>query len=433
MKIIKWSIKVTILLFLIFFENKIQACSMYKISADGKTMLGYNHDAWKVSAAIWFVNARNRNEFGACFSGSRKIGPNKFAPSSGMNEEGLAFSRLAAYHPNKEGLNIGKKQIANKDDFLTNILHECRNIEEVEKYYELYDQSIFIEEVIFYTDKSGNYLIVEPYQVIKGNNPTYVLANFCPSLTSNQNARKMKRYRDGEDYIQSNSPIASVDYCRTLSDTMSVCRSRNGDGTLLTSIFDTHDGLINLYFYHAYDTTVQFNISEELAKGNHSINIPEIFPINAEYQRLLEYKTPVTEPKLFIYFAGIGFLMMAFALLFFFSYIKKRTKVKFNSLKLIFAGMNLLLFFYLFTLARNIPIYYFDAPYEHYSSKLISLASYSPFLLLFILMPLSYYTYHYVKKNSKSILIKSALVVNSAIYLLLLIAFGYWGLFNILH
>ena len=79
---------------------------MYKITVDGKTMVGYNHDAWKTSTVIWFVNAKNDNEYGVCITDSRKIGPHKFAPASGMIEEGLAFATLAAYPPFQEGKHI---------------------------------------------------------------------------------------------------------------------------------------------------------------------------------------------------------------------------------------------------------------------------------------------------------------------------------------
>ncbi len=38
-------------------------------------------------------------------------------------------------------------------------------------------------------DSLGDYLIVEPYNLIEGNSPNYVLANFCPSITDNEQAR----------------------------------------------------------------------------------------------------------------------------------------------------------------------------------------------------------------------------------------------------
>jgi hypothetical protein len=84
------------------FVNKIQACSMYKITVDAKTMVGCNEDAWRTTSSIWFENAKNSREFGAGFTGSRQVGGNRTAPQSGMNEKGLAFSRLAAHYPKQK-------------------------------------------------------------------------------------------------------------------------------------------------------------------------------------------------------------------------------------------------------------------------------------------------------------------------------------------
>jgi len=241
---------------------------MYKLTADGKTMVGCNEDAWRTTSRIWFQNARNPLEYGTAFTGSRVVGQNKYAPQSGMNEVGLVFSRLGSYYP-KQNLPLGeKKEITNEVDFLTDILHNCATVDEVKKYMEQYDHSVFIDDVFMYIDSTGKYLVVEPYNLIIGNDRNYVLSNFCPSITDNQNARRLERYRNGADYLKSHQANASLDFCRSLSDTMHVCRSRNGDGTLLTSIWDIQKGNINLYFYHDYDSTVQFNLVEELEKGD---------------------------------------------------------------------------------------------------------------------------------------------------------------------
>jgi hypothetical protein len=406
---------------------------MYKLTFDGKTMVGCNQDAWRTTTSIWFEQSINKTEYGACFTGSRKVGPYGFAPQSGMNEEGLVFSRLVAYHPNKTLQQIGKKQIPNEVEYLTDILHKCKTVEEVRRYIDMYDYSIFIDDVYIYIDKSGDYLIVEPYQMIKENDPTYVLANFCPSLTSNQDARKQMRYKNGEDYLRTNTLDNSLEFCRSLSDTMSVCRNRNGDGTLLTSIWDTQKGVVNLYFYHAYDTTIQFNLSEELALGNHIIRIPELFPKNPEFQRLIDYKTPFNLSSLRLSLVLIGGFIIILSFLFFISFFRKRQTDKFNLIKLLFAGINVLLFAYLFILATNINIYYFDAPYQDHGSNLISLSSYIPFLLVLIIFPMTYYNIRFLKSNGKSTWVKSSLIANNLIYMILIVSFGYWGLFDIFN
>ncbi|MCB9303847.1 MAG: hypothetical protein H6566_24680 [Lewinellaceae bacterium] len=252
-------------------------------------------------------------------------------------------------------------------------------------------------------------------------------------MTSNQDARKQIRYKNGEDYLRTNKLNTSLEFCRSVSDTMSVCRNRNGDGTLLTSIWDTQKGLVNLYFYHTYDTTIQFNISDELALGNHIISIPELFPENPEFQRLINYKTPFNLSSLRISLVFIGGFIIILSFLFFISFLRKRYTEKFNLIKLLFAGMNVLLFAYLYVLATNINIYYFDAPYHDYGSDLISLSSYIPFLLLLIIFPMTYYNIRFLKSNSKSNWIKSSLIANNVIYIILIVGFGYWGLFDILN
>lgn len=406
---------------------------MYKITADGKTMVGCNEDAWRTTSRIWFENKKQENEFGAGFTGSRKVANNKFAPQSGMNEAGLVFSRLVAFHP-KKNINLeDKKQIKNEVEYLSDILHKCRTVGDVKSYIEQYDHSIFIDDVFIYIDNSGDYLVVEPYDLIEGSDPTYVLANFCPSITSIESARKQERFKNGNDFLDAHIPEASLAFCTAMSDTMHVCRKRNGDGTLLTSIWDTQKGLVNLYFYHSYDSTVQFNLSEELAKGDHIIDVSGLFPENPEFARLANYKTPFNLSSLRFGLVFIAGFLLLLALLHLIGYFKKRIESNFKLIQLVFVGLNALLIGYLIILATNINIYYFDAPYQHYSSNIISLSSYIPVLLLTLIIPIIYFSIRFIRLNSKSRWTNRFLVFNNFIYLTLLISFGYWGLLTFIH
>ncbi len=416
---------------IVIFDTKIKACSMYKITADGKTMVGCNHDTWFTTPKIWFESAEKPTEYGAGYTGARQTGGNRTAPQSGMNERGLVFSRLAAYYPEQKNPFPNRLKIGNEVDYLTDILHKCATVKEVRKYIEQYDHSIFIDDVFIYIDSLGYYLIAEPYQLITGNNPNYVLANFCPSITDNEQARKMERYRNGEDFLKAHIVKSSLEYCTAMSETMHVCRSRNGDGTLLTSIWDTKDKSVNLYFYHSYDTAVQFSLAEELAKGNHTIDVPGLFPDNSEFERLKSYKTPFNTPVLRILLVAIAGLLSFFIFLLILAAIKvKNTEITFKNTLLI-SALNLLLIGYLFVLAANVNIYYFDAPYVHYGSGLISTSSYTPFLLLVAFVPLSLFTIKRLKSVKTKKWIKATLVSNNLLYLILILSFGYWGLYSI--
>jgi len=416
--------------FLVSLGNNTWACSMYKVTVDGKTMVGCNEDAWRTTSRIWFENAKNINEYGSVFTGSRQVGSNMTAPQSGMNEVGLSFSRLSAYFPKQNNPFPNRIKITNEVNYLTDILHKCANLEEVKTYIEQYDHSLFFDHVFIYIDSLGKYLIVEPYKLMEGNDPNYILSNFCPSITSNEQARKLERYRKGEDFLNSHEVNSSLSYCTALSDKMHVCRSRNGDGTLLTSIWDTKYKLVNLYFYHSYDTTVQFSLTEELAKGDHIISIPDLFPKNSEFERLSNYKTPYNTPELRVLLVILGgFLAFLCIVLGIYTIRNKHKEISFNAV-IIILGMNILLTAYLAVLATNLDIYYFDAPYKHSSSNLISASSYTPFLLLLLIVPFTTYTIKQYKSVKTKSWIKTMLISNNFIYIMLIVSFGYWGLYS---
>ncbi|KAA3631694.1 MAG: hypothetical protein DWQ02_16085, partial [Bacteroidetes bacterium] len=102
MKIRKTQFILLAIFLFVLFHHHTQACSMYKITADGKTMVGCNEDAWRTTSKIWFENAETPNEYGAGFTGSRQVSGNRTAPQSGMNEVGLTFARLVAYYPKQD-------------------------------------------------------------------------------------------------------------------------------------------------------------------------------------------------------------------------------------------------------------------------------------------------------------------------------------------
>ncbi|MBL0084410.1 MAG: hypothetical protein IPP37_19145 [Saprospiraceae bacterium] len=86
----------TLFFILLSLVQSAWACSGYKITVGDKTIVGCNEDAWRATPHIWFENT---GRFGAAFTGSRFDGPHGYAPQAGMNEAGLAFERLASYHP----------------------------------------------------------------------------------------------------------------------------------------------------------------------------------------------------------------------------------------------------------------------------------------------------------------------------------------------
>jgi hypothetical protein len=348
-----------------------------------------------------------------------------------MNTAGLTFSRLSSYYPEQRNPFTERLKITDEAHYLSAILHSCENVKEVREYVEDYDHSFFLNDVFIYIDNSGEYLIVEPYKLINGSDSNYILANFCPSITSIEQARELERFSNGEAFLTAHRAEATFGYCTALSDTMHVCRNRNGDGTLLTSIWDTKDKKVNLFFYHAYDTAVQFSLHDELAEGDHGFWIESLFPENAEFQRLKNFKTPSNSVGLRVSLVILAGMLFLFSLAF---GVFGMRKLKLSAIPLkqafLFSVLNGILIVYIAVLITNKGIFYFDVPYTHPSSWAISATSFTPFLLLAAFGPILFYTITLIKSQEKRAWLKVLLVSNSLTYFLLLIGFAYWGVFD---
>lgn len=406
--------------------NTLKACSGYKLTLGNKTIFGSNEDAWRLTPRLWFETASAQNKYGAAFTGSRFDGENGFAPQTGMNEMGLAFERLASYHPKLEKKS-GEKEITNPTIYLKDILHSCKNVEEVKAFIENYDYSFFIEDVFLYADKSGKYLVVEPYSVKIGSDDKYVISNFCPSITSQEKANSLVRYKNGLSFLN-NKIDTSLAFCKALSDTMHVCRNKIGDGTLLTSIWDLQTGNFNLFFYHDYSNTVSFNLADELKKGNRIVAIDSLFPKNIEFEKLGRFQIPKNNiiQAVFILFCAVLFL---FSFIYFLILLINKSQLTITEKTMI--PLSLFLVYYMYVLSGSINVFYFDAPYFDPSNIFVSMSSYLPFLVLILIFPISIWSFKIVKDKNRTIFSKLIYVANNLAYIGLIGLFYYWRFYDI--
>jgi hypothetical protein len=406
---------------------------MYKITINGKTIVGTNFDAYYLTPTIWFENATNAKTYGAGFSGGRQDGINGIAPQSGMNLEGLTFSRLASPTP-ETGITTSKnkKQITNPTLYLKDILHNCKNVDEVKEYISKYDFSYFLQDVFIYIDKSGKYLVVEPYTMTIGNDAKYVLSNFCPSVTTDKYANNLERYHNGVEFLK-NKMDTTLAFATTLIDTMHVCRKKVGDGTLLSSIWDLNQGLITMYFYHDFKHPVQFNLRDELNKGDHILDITKLFPSNAEFEKLTSYKIPQNSKAIMSFFMFCIGLFAFTGFYFFISYLRKKKTNTFSNQKLLLCALCSAMIYYLIVLASNMYIFYFPSPYKDYKFSHLNIAAYIPFLTILILIPLIITNWKLLKEKTWNLFSKLLFTVNNIAFLVLVMLFTYWGLYNIFN
>lgn len=427
------SLLVTLMLALFLFaSNNIFGCSMYKITLYGKTIVGNNYDAYYLTSKIWFENGRKLGEYGAAYSGGRFDGRNGYAPQTGMNEMGLAFSGAAIPMPDNEFPDRpDKKRITSRTKFLKDILHTCKTVEEVRDYINQYNYNALLGDLFMFVDKSGKYLLMEPDTMILGFDQNYLASNFCPSTTKEADALKMDKYRKGVEFLK-NKIDTSLAFCTALSDTMSVCRKKMGDGTLLTCIRDLNEGTLFYYFYHDYKHLVKFNLKDELRKGDHMYVVPDLFPNNSEYKKVANYKTPQNSEYLsdFLFFCcGMFLFSSAFFIV---SYFRRRKKVIFNKIKLVCFFLDIMLALYMLVLIKTEYIFYFPAPYKSYNFSIVDFTSYLPFLLLVLMIPFVIVNLKVFKSNTWNVITKWLFTINNLFYLILTVWFAYWGLYTIL-
>ncbi len=405
------------------------ACSMYKVTANGKTMVGNNEDSWGKDAQIWF-EPKGKNKYGVVYVGYQRKYPN---PDGAMNEAGLAFDAFSM--PHKPNL---PERDPNKKDFsysmLITIMQQCQSVDEVYAFLNGMNLQVLNGSILFhggmllFVDKSGKYLVVEPNQMTFGSDRTFALANFSIADTKDVSSVKVERYCKGIAFLNNKKTTTNLSFCTALSDTMSVNRAKIGDGTLYTNICDLNEGLIHLYFFHEFGKRITLNLNEEMAKGPHAYNFAELFPNNPNYERFIAYQTPQNNRSIFISLIACG-LLFFFSFCYFIVGIIRNKNTSYRSLRMGLSMFSLALSYYTFVLLRNEGIYYFPSPYIDSHSWLITLSSYLPYVLLIAIVPLLYTLLQLFKNKKWNKFARYVFGANSFAYLLLLCFFVYWKLY----
>lgn len=267
----------------------LHACTMFKITMYGKTMVGNNEDYWNPNSRIWFEKG-GKNEYGAVF-----VGYDDFWPQGGMNQAGLVFDGFAEDY--KAISDTSGKEALNPD-FLAKIMKTCATVDQVKTYFSRHNLSGLETAMLFFVDKTGRYLVVEGDSLILGNKKSYIVSNFYPSQTKNECEVPLEYYQNGRKYL-ADYQDTTIKFCTSMMDTMHQERSW-GAGTMYTTIYDLDERIIYLYFFHDYTHVIKFNLDTELSKNDYSIVIPRLFPENRKGQEFwVNYNTVGNELELF--------------------------------------------------------------------------------------------------------------------------------------
>lgn len=404
------------------------ACSMCKVTINGRTYLGNNEDSWRIGSRVWFENKTFGN-FGAVYVG---YGDN--FPQGGMNEARLAFDGLTIY-PKSLNLDPSKTTETNSNKFIREIMQNCTTVEDVRNYAIKFNRP-FNGGVVLFADKFGKYLVMEPDTMTIGNDAKYIIANFCPTTTSDKQKLNFERYKRGNDFLLNHTNDTSSNYCLALVDTMHESRNKIDDGTMYSFIADLEEGNFSLYFYHDFKHNREFNLKTELAKGNHSFEMLDIFPPNADYKKLVDFKTPQNNVALRLFLIFCEVLFSFSSLFFLVTFLRNRKSLpQVNSvnpkIKILLFVVSAILLYYVNVLSNNQAIFYFPSPYHDWRFSMLNIAAYIPFLMLILIVPLIVQNIKVLKTTAWTTFSKYLFTLNSLTYLALIFLFTYWKLYNI--
>ncbi|MEO8068562.1 MAG: hypothetical protein ABI599_12775 [Flavobacteriales bacterium] len=406
------------------------ACTFFKVTQNGYTLVGNNEDAWSINARIRFENGKH-GEYGAVYLGHYNGSPlREMIDQGGMNEAGLMFDGLGVPHkymPRKEALPLGDFAIV-----LQQVMRTCSTVHEAAALFGKYDMGLIAHAMLVLVDRNGDYLVVEGDTLFTGNDATYALGNFRPSTCKNFDAVPIPRYQRGRALIAQGAD-ASLAFCTAVMDSMRACRTKLGNGTLYTNILDLQRGLVHLYFYHDFNEVRTFDLKAELAKGDHSIEMASLFGKRPEYDALVSYITPMHERGLYyallVFFAcALIAALVATVALFrnLLAFVRKREAPFRSALHIALLVSSACIVFLLPILLTNEGVYYFglgDAVQE-----ILPALVYLPWLLCALVGALLVWTFRRWRSGTRAPIARMALTAFTVGQCGLVVLLLYWGM-----
>ncbi len=276
----------------VFFPSLGIACSMYKITKDGKTIVGNNEDWLSPNHQFWF-EIGSKNTFGVMYMGQL----DNFAQGA-INEKGLVFDGFfePEYLPvtNTEGkLDI---PIA---EALRYVMQTMSNVEEVKTYIETINLSTLTQSMLVFVDKSGTYLIVEGDEVFMGEDSEKTFSNFYYSQIDSLDDVNLSYYQNGRKFINATKSKSTLNYCSEAMCNFAQPKTKIAT-TQYSTIYDLEELKIRVYLFNDFTDFIEIDLKKELEKGNHRTMIPELF--SKQSSGYLHYKkyNNSEDPALFL-------------------------------------------------------------------------------------------------------------------------------------
>ena len=283
------------------------ACTAYVLHQAGRTFVGNNEDSWCVNGRVRFVPGA-AGRFGAVYFSSWLGHPYiPWMDQLGMNEAGLVFDGLTV-QPKDVAPTPGKPALE-FNELNTRMLEHCRDVPEAVAFLQAHDLILLHKSMIFLADAQGRYAVVQNDTILLGEEPYFAVGNWRLDGGTDMDAIPIPRLQQGRALLKA-GVAPTVDGAWSVLESMQSCRKFLENGTFFSTLFEPDSGKVHVGFYHDYDHRITFDLRAELQKGEHTLDLPSLFPPNKAYQALQAYRTPFHERWLFWSLAGWALLAM---------------------------------------------------------------------------------------------------------------------------
>jgi uncharacterized protein (TIGR03435 family) len=250
-------------------ERVAQACTAFCAIAKDQVLVGNNEDWTNPRTKLWFIPAAS-GSYGRMY-----VGFDDLYPQGGMNERGLWFDGFAALPIKVEESGLPRFD----GNLVDKAMAECTTVEEVVRLFSQYDRRFLSEGILMFADATGDAASIEANAIVRKSGPHFVQTNFHQSR--GPAGGSVRRFTTATSMLDAAGGAVSVDLFRRILD---ATHQSGGSPTLYSNIYDLRARTMLLYYFHDYEHPVRFDLTQELKKGAHVLDIPALFPVNAAAQ-----------------------------------------------------------------------------------------------------------------------------------------------------
>lgn len=278
---------ITLIVLLLLFGSRsyLFSCTAFYIAKDNVIFAGNNEDWFDYKTKMWVVPSED-GKFGGIY-----FGFSDFIRQGGINEKGLFFDGFAT-----DPLEVvnSKSKPHFQGRLADHVMATCETVEEVVNIFSKYNLEGFKTGMLMFGDAYGKSVIIEGDEFIINKKGQQICTNFYQSKIKRSDI-DCWRFLEAEKMLNTATEI-SIKFCK------SILKAVHVDFTQYSNIYDLKNKKIYLYHYHNFNHVVEFDLQEELKKGERKYDIATLFPRNDEFmRRSISKKTPINN-KMMLYF-----------------------------------------------------------------------------------------------------------------------------------